>query len=317
MGKALSCKEMFAKTLLSLARHDREIVVLTSDARGSASLEEYSQILPEQFIEVGIAEQNEVGIATGLATCGKKPFVCAPACFLSARSLDQIKVDVAYTHTNVKIVGISGGVSYGSLGLSHHSLHDIAVMRALPGLAVILPSDIYLTKKMTEFLVQYEGPVYVRMGRTVVPEVYSENNTPFEFGKANILKEGKDLTIIGTGETVRHALDAALILENKGISARVLDMHTLKPFDTNAVIKSAKETGHIITVEEHSIFGGLGAAVSETVIQEFPVPVKIIGIPDEVVVTGNSQEVFDYYGLNAKGIVEAALKMLENAVYHF
>ena len=306
----IPCRKAFTDTLLECALKDKSIVAVTSDARGSVTLDKFAETLPEQFVEVGIAEQDLVGSAAGLATCGKKVFVCAPACFLSARSLEQIKVDVAYSNTNVKIVGVSGGVSYGSLGYTHHSLHDISVMRSIPGITILLPCDIYQTRKMTEFMAKTEGPVYMRMGRGPVPNVYSQDNAPFEVGKANILLEGDDITIIGTGETVRHALDAGLMLREKNVNARVIDMHTVKPLDTEAILSAAKETGRIITVEEHSIYGGLGAAVSEFVVQNCPVPVKILGLPDEPVITGTSQEVFKYYGIDGEGISRAALEMI-------
>lgn len=306
----ISCRKAFTNTLLELAKEDKNIIALTTDARGSVTLDEFARQLPEQFIEVGIAEQNSVGIGAGMASCGKKPFVCGPASFLSTRSLEQVKVDVAYTHTNVKIIGVSGGVSYGSLGASHHSLHDIAVMRAIPGITVILPSDTIQTCQMTTALANFEGPVYVRMGRNPVPGVYTNSTLPFEIGKANLLLDGSDITIIGTGETVRHALDAALLLKNMGIYARVLDMHTLKPLDRDAVLKAGEETGHIITVEEHSIHGGLGAAVSELIVQSKPIPMRIIGIPDETVITGPSPEVFKHYGLTAEAICKTAEDML-------
>ncbi|OHE61226.1 MAG: transketolase, partial [Treponema sp. GWA1_62_8] len=222
MSAASSCRESFTSALLRLAKADPRIVALTSDSRGSVSLGEYAAALPAQFVEVGIAEQNEVGIAAGLASCGKTAFVCAPACFLSARSLEQIKVDVAYSGTNVKIVGVSGGVSYGALGTSHHSLHDIAVFRAIHGIIVFLPCDARQTRKMTEWLALNEGAAYMRMGRGAVPDVYETDDPPFVMGKANRLKEGSDLTIIAAGEMVRHALDAALALEAGGVGARVL-----------------------------------------------------------------------------------------------
>jgi len=305
------CRKMFTDTILEMAKSDRNIVVLTSDARGSVTLDKFAQELPEQFVEVGIAEQNLVGIAAGLATCGKKAFVCGPACFLSARSLEQVKVDAAYTNTNVKIIGVSGGVSYGALGSSHHSLQDIAVMRAIPGIAVVLPCDIHQTKKLTQALAEYTGPVYVRMGRNAVPEVYSNENIDFKIGKANILLDGKDITIIAAGETVRHALDAGLKLRNKGIEARVIDMHTIKPLDNEAIIAAAKQTGRIITVEEHSIHGGLGAAVAEVVVQSCPVKMRILGIPDEPAVTGTSAEIFKHYGLTSDNIERVAIEMCE------
>ena len=306
----IPCRKIFTDTILEYALKDKNIVAITSDARGSVTLNEFADTLPHQFVEVGIAEQNLVGIGAGLAACGKKAFVCAPACFLSARSLEQIKVDVAYSNTNVKIIGVSGGVSYGPLGSTHHSLHDIAVMRAIPGILVLLPCDIFQTRKMIEALIEYGGPAYVRMGRNPVPNVYTKENVPFTIGKSNIVMEGEDLTIIGTGETVNHALDAALMLKQKNVTAKVIDMHTIKPLDTEAILKAAKETGRIVTVEEHSINGGLGAAISEFVVQNCPVPMNIIGIPDEPVVTGTSEEVFIHYGIDAKGIYNKVIKIL-------
>ncbi len=306
-----ACREAFTSTLLDLAKSDRSIVALTSDARGSVSLGAFASELPSQFVEVGIAEQDEVGIAAGLATCGKTAFVCAPACFLTARSLEQIKVDVAYTGTNVKIVGVSGGVSYGALGTSHHSLHDIAALRTFHRMRVLLPCDARQTAAMTEYLASSPGPAYMRMGRGPVPEVYTENNRAFIPGKANTLAVGGDLTIIAAGETVWHALNASETLRKRGIGARVLDMHTLKPLDEEAIKAAALETGLIVTVEEHSIYGGLGAAVAQTVVASTPVPVRILGIPDEDAVPGSSAEVFRHYGLDSVGIVaavEAALK---------
>jgi len=306
----IACRKVFAESLLDLAKNDKDIVVVTTDARGSASVDIFAQELPEQFIEVGIAEQNAIGIAAGLAIRGKKPFVCGPACFLSARSLDQVKVDVAYSNTNVKIIGVSGGVSYGPLGGTHHCLHDIATMRTFPGLSIILPCDANQARQMAKKLVEYKGPVYVRMGRNPVQLVYSDN-APFEIGKANILLEGEDLTIISTGEMVRHALDAALILKNYNIFARVIDMHTIKPVDTEVVLKAAKETKIIITVEEHSIFGGLGAAITEIVSKYNPTRVEIMGIPDENVITGKPNEILNHYGLTADKIAKRILSLFK------
>jgi len=311
MNTTISCRKMFTNTLLELAREDSDVIAITSDARGSVTLGDFAIQLPQQFVEVGIAEQNEVSIAAGLATCGKKPFVCAPASFLSARSLEQIKIDVAYSNTNVKIIGVSGGVSYGPLGSSHHSLHDIAVMRAIPGISVILPCDIHQTRKMTMALADYVGPVYVRMGRSAVPDVYTKNDTPFDIGKANTIMEGKDITIIGTGETVKIAFKAGILLKENNISARVIDMHTIKPLDKEVIIKAAKETGHIITIEEHSIYGGLGAAVSEQIVQNYPVSMRIIGIADEPAITGTSPEIFRHYGLTADNIVNITVGMID------
>ncbi|MCR8630521.1 transketolase family protein [Paenibacillus radicis (ex Xue et al. 2023)] len=306
-------RQVLCDTLLDLAKEDSSILVLASDSRGSASMLPFVKELPEQFVETGIAEQNIVGIAAGLASCGKKPWVTSPACFLSMRAIEQVKVDVAYSATNVKLVGISGGVSYGALGMSHHSLQDIAVTRAIPGLTVILPADRHETKRMTEALVGHEGGVYVRIGRNPVRDVYPSDDYPFEIGKAVTLREGTDLTIIAAGETVRVALDTADALEQDGIRCRVLNMHTIKPLDNEAIIRAAVETGHIITVEEHSIHGGLGAAVAEVIIQSHPVPMRILGIPDEPAITGNSSEVFNHYGLSVENIRSIAKTMTRSS----
>lgn len=310
MANKIPNRQVICETLLELAQEDRDIMVLASDSRGSAAMAPFAKAFPGQFVEVGIAEQNIVGISAGLAHSGKKPFVTSPACFLSMRSIEQIKVDVAYSATNVKLVGISGGVSYGALGMSHHSVQDIAVARAIPGLAVILPADRHETKKMTEALVKHEGGVYVRIGRNPVEDSYESDDYEFVIGKAVTMREGSELTIIAAGETVRVALDAEAALKEAGVSARVINMHTIKPLDEEAILKAARETGHIITVEEHSIHGGLGAAVAEVVVQHSPVPMRILGIPDEPAIAGKTSEVFKHYGISADNIKKLALEML-------
>lgn len=309
MINTIPCRKMFTDTLVNLAKKDKDIVAVTTDARGSVTLDRFANELPEQFVELGIAEQNAVGVAAGLVSTGKKAFVCGPACFYVARSLEQVKVDVAYSANPVKILGVSGGVSYGALGFSHHSLHDIAVLRTFPGMHIVLPCDIYQTKKLVEELVDYPYPVYVRVGRNAVPNVYEDENIEFKIGKANLLLDGNDLTIIGTGETVYHCLQAGKKLHEQGIKARVIDMHTLKPFDREIVEKAARETGKIITVEEHSIYGGLGGAVAEIVSQSTPVPMRIVGIPDENAILGTSLQIFRHYGMDTDGILETALSM--------
>lgn len=306
----IPCRQAFTDKLLELAKSDKDIVAVTSDARGSVTLNKFADELPDQFFEVGIAEQNAIGISAGLALNGKKPFVCGPACFYSARSYEQVKIDVAYNKTNVKIIGVSGGVSYGALGSSHHSLNDIAATRVLPDLTVILPCDVALTQKMTKTLTNHTGPVYVRMGRGAVPDVYTEIDPEFKIGKANTLLEGNDITIIGTGETVYHCLQAGKKLAKNGIKARILDMHTIKPLDIETIEKAAKETGKIVVIEEHHIHGGLGSAIAEWIVQNHLVPVKIIGFPDENAVHGSSKELFEYYGLNAKGIFKFVNKWM-------
>ncbi|MBQ9172475.1 MAG: transketolase family protein [Bacteroidales bacterium] len=306
----IACRKSFTDTLLSLAREDKNIVAVTTDARGSVTLGDFAKELPAQFVECGIAEQDAVGISAGLAHSGKKVFCCGPACFYVARSLEQVKVDLAYSKNPVKILGVSGGVAYGALGATHHSLHDIAVLRTFPGMNVVLPCDARQTAKLVKFLVDFPEPVYIRVGRAAVPDVYENDDFDFEIGKANMLQDGKDLTIIGAGETVYHALKAGRELAAKGISARVLDLSWIKPFDKEAVLKAAKETGRIITVEEHSRFGGLGALVTEA-ISECPIPVRILGIPDEDVIHATSPEIFHHYGIDSDGIVASALDFLK------
>lgn len=302
---------VFTDALVELGKKDKNIVAVTTDARGSVTLTDFAKELPEQFVECGIAEQDAVGISAGLASCGKKVFVCGPACFYVARSLEQVKVDVAYSGQPVKILGVSGGVAYGALGATHHSLHDIAVLRTFPGMQVVLPCDARQTRKLVEQLVDYPHPVYVRVGRNAVPDVYEDNNFDYQIGKSIQLQDGKDLTIIATGETVWHALQAGKRLAEEGISTRVIDMHTLKPADTEAIVKAARETGRIMTVEEHSMYGGLGAIVAETVSQNCPVPMRILGIPDENAIHGKPLEIFHYYKLDAEGIYATAKDFLK------
>ena len=306
----IACRKQFTDTLLELARQDKDIIAVTTDARGSVTLGDFADALPEQFVECGIAEQDAVGISAGLAHSGKKVFCCGPACFYVARSLEQVKVDLAYSENPVTILGVSGGVAYGALGATHHSLHDIAVLRTFPGMTVCLPSDWRVTKKLVKFLVNYDKPCYVRVGRAAVPDVYADDNFQFQVGKAITVCEGTDLTIVATGETVYHAWQAALQLKEQGVQARVLDCSWLKPFDEEAICKAARETGRIVTVEEHSQYGGLGAMVCE-VLSEHPVPVRILGIPDENVVHGTNAEIFHHYGLDAEGIVKASLSFLK------
>lgn len=305
-------RKVICDTLIELAKDDKDIVVLASDSRGSASLSDFVDLYPDQFVEVGIAEQNLVSIASGLASCGKKTYVASPASFLSMRSIEQIKVDVAYSNNNVKLIGISGGVSYGALGMTHHSLQDIAVTRVIPNLQVLLPSDRYETKKMIEALYKSDTPAYIRIGRNPVEDVYEDDNFEFEIGKANEIHSGNDIAVIATGETVRIALDAAKELKKEGIGCRVINMHTIKPLDEDAILKCAKETKGIITIEEHSVYGGLGAAVSEVVVNNYPTKVKIIGIADESPITGNSKQVFKYYGLTSENIIKLSEEILSN-----
>jgi len=306
-------KQVICDVLLEEAKNDKDIVVLCSDSRGSASLTEFANTHPDQFVEVGVAEQNLVSISAGLASCGKKPFAASPACFLSMRSAEQIKVDVAYSNTNVKLLGISGGISYGALGMTHHSTNDIAVMASIPNMRVYIPSDRFQTEKLIRALLKDEKPAFIRVGRNPVEDVYSEGNVPFEMDKATILQQGNDITLIACGELVIEAKRAGEKLKEKGINARVIDMYCIKPMDREAVVKAAKETKGIITIEEHTRFGGMGSMVSQIVAAQVPnTRVVNLALPDSPVITGKSKEVFKYYGLDSDGIVKSVLEMMKN-----
>ena len=297
-------KQKICEVLMEAAKTDKDIVALCSDSRGSASFTRFAEQYPEQFVETGIAEQNLVSISAGLAKCGKKPYAVSPACFLSTRSYEQCKIDAAYSNTNVKLIGISGGISYGALGMSHHSAQDIAAMAAIPNMRVYLPSDHLQTECLMKALLKDEKPAYIRVGRNAVDPVYEEGKVPFEMDKATVVTEGKDAVIVACGEMVKPAADAAKLLEAEGIRVTVLDMYCVKPLDKDAIVKAAKNAKLVVTAEEHSPFGGLGSMVSQVVGRECPKKVVNLSLPDAPVITGTSKEVFDYYGLNAQGIAK-------------
>jgi len=306
----MATRHAIAETLLKIAREDARIVVVTSDARGSAGIEGFFRELPERTVEVGIAEQAAIGVAAGLALSRKKAYVFGPACFYSARGFEQVKNDVAYTGSNVKVIAVSGGVSYGPLGSTHHSLHDIAALRAIPGIDVILPSDALQATAITQMLVESEKPAYVRVGRNPIPVIY-EPQSRFEHGKGVLLREGKEVAIIATGEVVWHALEAAQLLLEVGVNATVVDMPFLKPFDQDLIVEIANRHERIVTVEEHSIYGGLGEVVLHCLAQGPSCSVKIIGIPDEYPITGTQAQVYAHYGLDSRGIQNAVLDFLQ------
>lgn len=304
-------KQMICEVLMEAAKTDKDIVALCSDSRGSGSFTPFADTYPEQFVETGIAEQNLVSISAGLAKCGKKSYAVSPACFLSTRSYEQAKVDVAYSNTNVKLIGISGGVSYGALGMSHHSAQDIAAMAAIPNMRVYIPSDHLQTRELTKALLKDEKPAYIRVGRNAVDPVYEEENVPFEMDKATVISEGTDVAIIACGEMVGPAKAAAEILKSQGISAAVVDMYCIKPLDAATIVKVASNVKAVLTVEEHAPFGGLGSMVSQVVGSECPRKVVNMSLPDAPVITGTSKEVFDYYGLNAEGIAKKAAELVK------
>lgn len=303
-------RQAICNVLLEKAKTDKDIVVLCSDSRGSASLAPFFKEFPGQSVEVGIAEQDLVSISAGLAACGKKPYAASPASFLSTRSYEQCKVDCAYSNTNVKLIGISGGVSYGALGMSHHSAQDIAAMAAIPNMRVYLPSDRHQTKHLFEALLEDEKCAYIRVGRNPVEDIYTEDDCPFEMNKATWLCKGTDAAIIACGEMVRPALEAAKLLKDKGISVTVLDMYCVKPLDNAAIIEAAQNAKVVVTVEEHAPFGGLGSMVAQVVGENCPRRIKNLALPDAPVITGTSPEVFQYYGLDAAGIAKTVEELV-------
>lgn len=313
MPNTIANRQAICTVLMEHAKTDKDIVVVCSDSRGSASLAPFFDAYPQQSVEVGIAEQDLVGIAAGLASCGKKPYAASPASFVSTRSYEQAKVDCAYSNTNVKLIGISGGISYGALGMSHHSAQDIAAMSAIPNMRVYLPSDHVQTAKLFEALLKDDKPAYIRVGRNPVEDIYTEDNCPFVMDKATVLCEGNDVAIIATGELVKPAFDAAALLREQGLSATVLDMYCVKPLDAEAVIAAAKKATVVLTAEEHSPYGGLGSRVAQVISEHCPRLVKNLALPDAPVITGTSSEVFAYYGLDAKGIAKSATDLLASA----
>ncbi|MCC8151513.1 MAG: transketolase family protein [Lachnospiraceae bacterium] len=303
-------KQVICDVLMEHAKENKDIVVLCSDSRGSGSMTPFANEYPEQFVETGIAEQNLVSISAGLAKCGKKPFAVSPASFLSTRSYEQAKVDCAYSNTNVTLVGISGGVSYGALGMSHHSAQDIAAMSAIPNMRVYLPSDRFQTGKLIEALLQDQKPAYLRVGRNAVDDVYTEDNIPFEMDKATVVAEGTDVLIVACGEMVGPAKAAADLLKEERISAGVLDMYCVKPLDEKGLVEQASKVKAVITVEEHAPYGGLGSMVCQVICRDCPKKVAVMALPDEPAVSGTSKEVFAYYGLSAEGISAKAKEIL-------
>lgn len=302
--------EEFADTLQALATADRNIVAVTSDSRGSGKLAPYGKALPKQIVEVGIAEQNLVGITAGLAACGKKAFGVSPSCFLTARALEQIKNDVCYSNVPGVVVGISAGVSYGALGSTHHSLHDFAVLRAIHNLTIIAPADNFETREAVRHAARATRPVFLRFGKAAMLDVIPPGAT-FEAGKAITIREGRDVAFLASGETVVHALLAAAHLAGSGISARVVSCHTIKPLDTAAVLAAGRECRAVVTVEEHMVNGGLGDAVASALLTAGLAPrFRSVGFPDEDTVTGAQADIFRHYGISMEGLAATAQELL-------
>ena len=303
--------EEFAATLTELARADRNVIVVASDSRGSGRLDPFGQSLPRQLVEVGVAEQNLVGITAGLAAAGKKAFAVSPACFLTARSLEQIKNDVCYSNVPARLVGISAGVSYGALGSTHHSLHDFAALRAIHNLVILAPADNFETREAIRAATRTDKPIYYRFGKASAYSLHPPG-TQFEVGKAIQLRAGNDVAFIATGETVVHALLAASRLADHGLNARVLSLHTVKPLDAKAVLDAGRQCRAVITAEEHSVHGGLGEACAALLMQSgVSAAFHIVGIPDEDTVTGSQADIFRHYGLTMEGLSQTALALLK------
>jgi transketolase len=304
--------DVFAATLSVAAKADRDVLVVTSDSRGSGRLAPFVTAVPEQIVEVGIAEQNLVGISAGLAAAGKKVFAVSPACFLTARALEQIKNDVCYSDRPVKVVGISAGVSYGALGSTHHSLHDFAALRAIHNITIVAPADNFETREAVQAALRMSKPIYLRFGKKVMPHL-PRLAPRFELGHASLVRGGNDLSFLASGETVASALEAAELLVAEGIDCRVLSFHTIKPLDEAAVLQAASETGCLITVEEHSVSGGLGEACASLLLQHGQsVRFQIVGFPDEYTMTGSQMELFRYYGISGWGLAQSARRLRTN-----
>jgi transketolase len=312
MTPLYDCRDAFAAALEDMATHDPRVCAVVNDSVGSSKISNFGKRFPERLINVGIAEQTMVGLAGGLANSGKIPFVCAAACFLTGRALEQIKADVAYSDANVKLVGMSPGMSYGELGPTHHSIEDLAWTRAIANMTVIVPADPIETDQAVRAAVEYRGPVFLRIGRTPAPMVH-DDQYHFEIGCASQLRDGQDVTLIANGIMVYRALEAAELLAAQGVQARVLNMSTVRPLDKEAVLAAA-ETGGIVTAEEHTIFGGLGSAVAEVVVTNRPVPMRILGVPGVFAPTGSATWLLEYFGLTAQGICDAALELVKERV---
>ncbi len=302
-------RDGYGQALLELGEKNHDIVVLTADLAESTRVEEFGKKFPERFIECGVAEQNMMGIAAGLALSGKIPFVSSYAVFSPGRSWDQLRVSVCYSQANVKVAGAHTGISVGPDGATHQALEDIAIVRVLPNIVVEVPCDAIEAKKTTLVAAAHKGPFYFRFSREKTP-IITTDETPFEVGKAEVLKDGDDATIVACGPLVYQSLLAAKQLEDKGINVRVINNHTIKPLDTLTLAKAAKETGAVVTVEEHQVNAGLGGAVAESLAKNYPVPIEFIGVQDTFGESGNTNELYEKYGMS----VDAIFKAVENVL---
>jgi transketolase len=311
MSKLHDCRVIFAESLISMAEADSRIVAVVNDSIGSSNLKEFKRRFPDRVVNVGIAEQNMVGVGAGLANGGLIPFVCGASCFLTGRALEQVKIDLGYSRSNVKLCGMSSGVAYGELGPTHHSIEDLAWTRAISNMTVIVPADPVETAAALRAVAAYDGPVFLRLSRMGVPAVH-ESNYGFQIGRSVRLREGSDVTLIANGTMVCRALEAASLLESDGIRAGVVNMSTVRPIDRQA-IHDAAIAGPIVTIEEHTVVGGLGGAVAEVVVQSHPVRMRILGFP-EFSPTGSAAFLFEHFGLTPQGIRAAAAQLVEETI---
>ena len=309
MTPAADCRIAFSETLVALAEADTRIVAVANDSVGSSNLKEFKRRFPDRLVNVGIAEQNLVGVSAGLASAGKIPFTCGASCFLTGRALEQIKVDLGYSRHNVKLCGMSSGMAYGELGPTHHSIEDLAWTRAIANLTVIVPADPGETAQAVRAAAAMDGPVFLRVSRMPVPAVHAAD-ARFEIGRAVSLRDGSDVTIVAAGVTVSRALEAAGMLEADGISAAVLNLSTIRPIDRDSIVAAA-ERGPIVTVEEHTVYGGLGSAVAEVVVTTHPVRMRLLGVPGVFAPTGSTEFLLQHFGLTPEGIRDAARSLVQ------
>lgn len=306
----LPTRDGFGKALVELGEINEKIIVLTTDVAGSVRANWFAEKFPQRFFDLGVAEQNMISVAAGISLENKIPFATTFGAFITGRVWDQIRVLVTYSQTNVKLVATHTGVTVGEDGATHQILEDIALMRVLPNMTVVVPSDFNETKKAIFAAANFKGPIYIRLGRQKAPLITTDD-APFEIGKSQKLRDGNDVTIIACGVLVYEAMLAAEKLDKLGISSRILNMHTIKPLDVDSISEAAKTTGAIVTAEEHQIAGGLGSAIAESVIKQNPVPIEMIGIKDVFGMSGTSDELLTYYGLRADNIVDSVKKVLK------
>ena len=307
--KMVPTRDGFGEGVVELGRKNKEIVVLSADLTDSTRANWFKKEFPDRFFGLGVAEQDMMGVAAGLALMGKIPYACTFGVFASGRAWDQIRVSVAYMNLGVKIIGTHGGISVGPDGATHQAIEEISLMRIMPNMTIVVPCDAVEAKRATIEAASIKGPVYIRLGRSGMPVITKETDD-FKIGKANVIRDGKDISIFACGQMVYESMLACDELKKEGVDARLINLHTPKPIDRDCIIKAAKETGAIVTAEEHTIAGGFGSAIAEVVAENCPVPIKFVGIRDKFGLSGEPDELFEHFGLKSKHIVRAAKEAL-------